>query len=134
MKSRILALSLFLILPGCVTPPGQLTREDYNWTTSTYDMSSEVAFRKLNEGFRRCNDRVASNYYPDNKTAMFDVFWPRAGFVSTPNDAPVLGKVELREENNKTILDVGVKKPRFGSGDNGKFYKIWSGYLQDKYD
>ncbi|EMR4172051.1 hypothetical protein R2537_007082 [Pseudomonas aeruginosa] len=116
---RLLApLAVSVLLTACATPPGQLTDQDFDWSTNELSISPNQVFSGLQEYARTCGGILsqAPTWYatPDGNGSKVDLF--TRGIAGTTDF--VFGVIELsRGPQGGTTVRTGVQtiysKPAF---------------------
>jgi len=110
-----------LVLSACATPPGQLKKDEMDWTTINVAQPYSTVFTGLQEYARTCGGLLAESqpsWYPgiDGKHAKIDLYLPNN--LLGGRSEFVFGIVTLEEDQSgSTTAKIGVQtvysKPLF---------------------
>ena len=108
---RPVALTIVLLLAGCLAPLSELKDEDYVWSEATLNTNYQPVYRNVIRGYQNCVNAVPSTSLdPDNKK----------GQIVFVTDGWVYGKATIDAiDDNTTRFRIGVIReydaPLFGS-------------------
>lgn len=126
---RVLAYLAIILLCGCTTPAGKLTKDDFVW--KKIDMpgiSYAESYRRMLNGFRTAGAPIAeANLYPDNKTGFMDLYLK--GLGGGRSDW-VVGRVEIVSMGEGSIVSVGYNNCYPGGPS---YLELWETYLGEQY-
>ena len=107
--------------------PKPLGHDDFVWQERTTELHHSEANRRLQEGLGRCSQFAVETRAEADKT-VHDIFF-RVGENRSPWP---IGRIELKPLAKGSQVGLGQNK-QFSMGI-GKFQKMWSGYLDEKYE
>jgi hypothetical protein len=124
-KLIMLILVSSITIVGCATPPGQLTKDDFHWTTVQSELNYQEAYLRMDKGFNSEGLFVTEgNIYSDLGKGMIDVYMKTP---LTPRSPYVSARVYVtRIPENKSLVEIGSNN---SFGKNDKARQKWAQYL-----
>jgi hypothetical protein len=113
--------------PVAEEAPKPLERDQFIWQEIDSALQHAEANRRLVGGLGKCSQFAVETRAVEKKS-IHDVYF-RVGENRSPWP---IGRIELEPREKGTKVSIGQNK-QFSMGI-GKFQKMWSGYLDEKYD
>lgn len=127
MKRLFFVLVAIILLAGCATPSGQLSKDDFNWTILETKLNYQEAYRRMHKGINSERMYITEgNLYSELGRGMIDIYI--SAFPFNIRSPYVYGRINVvKKSGSQTIVEAGLNNA-FPDGDGVR--KKWLNNLE----
>ena len=128
IRAKSFLLLIVLLCIGCAWKPGQIPDSDFHWQENIITADYQEVYRRITQGFRTCDDHIAEgNIFTDTKSGYLDIYAPN---IFQEKSAWVVGRIEIKANNDNTIVRIGVQSKYDWGWQQGKRHSVWLKYAE----